>query len=556
MRSLPALVLACMFILPAFCYGEDIREAGLNKGIKNNEAYSYLLIRKADENSKESVHLLREAMNASPDLPAVYFRMAKESIAPSYMGLFQTVNYTIEGILAYARNFWWAFTLSGSLLFSIVLSLISAVTVIVLMRLPADIPLFAHDAAEVKYLLLLLVLLIALSAVSPLLFLAGMLFLSGIYMKRYDRIVVYIFLVFLLFSPLFFRAASVYLNAFSSAELKGAVEVNESKGNRYALAVLKDRESFPSVFSYALALKREGMYAEAVSEYKGLLQNHTDPRAHVNIGNSYVGLKNLESAAASYLKAAEIEPLPSAYYNLSQISRELFEFQKGNEYFKKALDLDREAVTGYRMIYSRHPNRIVVDETLGHTALWRIAMDDSGDVSTFGASVLPPAVISGSAVLLIFFYFLLNHTFSEKAYRCKRCSVVLCPRCENRLTWGSMCHSCYASLIKLDELEVKERVARLLSIHGHQKKRRSIMKVLSFILPGLSQIYAGNILAGFSFLWPFLFFLFLPVTNAVCAGGGVFYAHSFFTWAAFFLAAFIYVIANILTRQRIKKGWL
>ena len=108
----------------------------------------------------------------------------------------------------------------------------------------------------------------------------------------------------------------------------------------------------------------------------------------------------------------------------------------------------------------------------------------------------------------------------------------------------------------MDELEAKERVSKLLSIYGHQKKRRNIMIIFSFLLPGVSQIYAGKILAGVLFLWPFLFFLFIPVTNTVFAGAGLLFAHSFFTWAAIFFAAVIYIISNIITIQRIKKGWL
>ena len=65
----------------------------------------------------------------------------------------------------------------------------------------------------------------------------------------------------------------------------------------------------------------------------------------------------------------------------------------------------------------------------------------------------------------------------------------------------------------MDELEAKERVSKLLSIYEHQKKRRNIMKIFSFLMPGVSQIYAGKILVGVLFLWPFLFFLFIPVTN-------------------------------------------
>ena len=346
------------------------------------------------------------------------------------------------------------------------------------------------------------------------------------------------------------------MHALSSSPLKAIVEVNESKDNTYALTALKNSDDYPSLFSYALALKREGHYDEAVAVYQKLLQKRPDPKVYVNLGNCYVGLKNMEEAIASYLKALEIKPLASAYYNLSQISRENLDFQKGDEYFKQALAINRDAVTGYRSIYSRNPNRFVVDETLPFSELWDLALVNTGNASAFGTSVLPPSFLSGAALLLVMLNFLLNTVIREKAYRCKRCNTILCPRCEHRLTWGSMCQACYASIVKLDELEVKERVSRLLSIYEHQKRRRNIMKILSFLMPGVPQIYAGKILSGLLFLWPFLFFLILPFTNRIFAGGGLLFAHSFFTWAAIFFAGLIYIISNIITRQRIVKGWL
>ncbi|MFZ2197942.1 MAG: hypothetical protein WAV13_09435, partial [Thermodesulfovibrionales bacterium] len=232
------------------------------------------------------------------------------------------------------------------------------------------------------------------------------------------------------------------------------------------------------------------------------------------------------------------------------------DFTKGNEYFKLALKTNRDAVADYRSIYARNPNRFVADETLSSTELWGLAMSNTVKTSVFGTAVLSPAFISGSAIILIFLFFFLNTVIRSKAYRCKRCSAILCPRCEKHLTWGGLCQTCYASRVKMDELEAKERVSKLLSIYEHQKKRRNIMKIFSFLMPGVSQIYAGKILAGSLFLWPFLFFLFVPVANTMLAGAGLLYAHSFFTWAAVFFAAVIYIISNIITIKRIKKGWL
>jgi hypothetical protein len=101
-------------------------------------------------------------------------------------------------------------------------------SIIVTIRFPGDIQLLAHDIAEEKYLLFILVLLVFISIISPFLFLAGMLVLFGMYMRKFDRIVVYAFLAFLVFSPLLFKAASLFVHTLSSSEIK-IVEVNESK---------------------------------------------------------------------------------------------------------------------------------------------------------------------------------------------------------------------------------------------------------------------------------------------------------------------------------------
>ena len=556
MKHLLVIILLYLTALPGICAGEDIYETRLNSGLRSTEAYSYLLMEKAGKQGTESVQLLKEAVKMSPDLPPVYFALAKARFSPSSTGVFESVEYVIEGISAYTRNFWYAFTLAGSLFFCIVLSFVVAMAIITAARFPGDIKLFAHDLTEVKYLLSLLVLLVVISGISPLLFIAGMLVLLGIYMKKLDRVVVYLFLAFLVFSPLLFRTAALFVHALSSPQLKAVVAVNESKDNTYALTALKNYDDFPSLFSYALALKREGHYDEAIAAYQKLLGKRPDPRVYVNLGNCYAGAKKMEEALASYRKAVEIKPLASVYYNLSQVSREKLDFQKGNEYFGQALDINRDAVAGYRSVYSRNPNRFVVDETLTFPELWDLALKNTGTASSFGASALPPFILSGVALLLIMLYFLLNTFMRERAYRCKRCSTILCPRCEYRLTWGSMCQACYASIVKPEELEVKERVSRLLSIYEHQKRRRNVMKVLSFLMPGVPQIYAGRILSGFLFLWPFLFCVILLFTNRIFTGGGTFFSHSFFTWAAVFFAALIYIFSIIITIQRIVKGWL
>jgi tetratricopeptide (TPR) repeat protein len=275
----------------------------------------------------------------------------------------------------------------------------------------------------------------------------------------------------------------------------------------------------------------------------------------VNLGNAYVGKNNMEEAGKSYLTAVSIRPLASAYYNLSEISRERFAFEKGDEYYKKAVEIDRYAVSSYQMIYGRNPNRFVVDETISFPALWDLAKKHSGKTSTFGFVSLPGWGASLAAFCLIFAFYFLNSHSKNKAYRCKRCNTIFCPRCEKHIMWGQMCPKCFGSLIKLEEIEVKERVARLLSIYAHQNRRRAMMKALSFIMPGSSQIFGGKILFGLLFMWPFLFFLIFPAANTLLTSGTMI-SHWVLNSASLLFAFILYVFSNIFTRQRITKGWL
>jgi tetratricopeptide (TPR) repeat protein len=561
-------VASCLLILlviaPSLSYGDEYYESQLNKGIRNSDTYAYLLIARASADKENALPLLQEALTSAPDLPAVYFALAKATFSFSAAGILDSVDYIVRGIDTYGRNFWWSFTIAGSLFFSLVFSFVLAVCLILVVRLFPDVPLLSHDMGETAWKSLLPLAAVVLSAASPLLFLGSLAVLIGFYMKRYSRIVVYMFLLFLLFFPLLSKTALRYLNGASSGNLKAIVSVNEAENNGYALTTLQNGNDFASMFSYALALKREGHFEEAIDVYKRLLQKGEDQRVYVNLGNCYVGryhfdetkTADLEDAVKYYSASLRIKPLASAYYNLSQVSREMLDFTKGEEYFRSALALDRAAVTGYRAVSGRTPNRFVVDETLKPSEFWDYALQLPERISSLGVAVVPPPVVSLGALLLGMVFYVMNSKVRARAYRCRKCNKILCEKCEKRVVWGQMCPECYASLIKLEDMDVRERVARLLSIYDQQRRHRTFLKVLSFFLPGLPQAYAGRILVGFFFLWPFLFLLLLPGIIVLVVPDSHLVSHGFIRWASLCLAGILYVVFHVITRKRIAKGWL
>jgi heme exporter protein D len=151
---------------------------------------------------------------------------------------------------------------------------------------------------------------------------------------------------------------------------------------------------------------------------------------------------------------------------------------------------------------------------------------------------------------------LLNKKFKNRAYRCSKCGQILCIHCESRILWGRMCSQCYRSLIKLDELDAKERITKLLAVYEYQKRRRNFLKFMSFIIPGSCQIYTGNILYGLLFLWPFLFFLFIPFLNSFFVMEMSNFSHVWLNYISIYLMVVVYFISNVITRRRLAKGWL
>jgi tetratricopeptide (TPR) repeat protein len=565
MKKLLVAALLCLFILPPVSSADNFYESQLNRGISNSTAYSYLLIEQSRQHGARSEEILQKARAYSPDLPAVYFALSRASFSLSGAGILKSVDYIVQGIAAYSRNFWWSFTLTTSLFFSLVLSFLLSIVIVIVMRLFTDIPLLSHDFTEGNLHGGILTGFVLVSLLGPFFLLAGFMLLLGLYMKKTDKMVVYLFLIFLLCSPIVVNSASRLVGAYTSGSVRSVVDVNDSQGNGYAMMALKNAEDFVPLFSYALALKREGRYEEAIAAYKKLLQTGEHPRAYVNLGNCYVGLglndqqhgkDYLEEAVKNYRTAVHKLPLASAYYNLSEISREMLDFTRGDEYFRSAVAIDRAAVSGYRALYSRNPNRVVADETLPADRLWEYIWGRPYKVLTFGLTRIPPVMLPIFSLFLLVFFYVADKRLHRRAYRCRKCAAILCPKCEKGLLWGQMCPQCYGSLIKLDELDARERVSRLLRIYAKQRRRRTILKVLSYILPGSPQIFAGKIVKGFLLLWSFLFFLIVPGMNSIFVPNNTLVSHGFFSCAAIYLAVVLFFVANYITRKRISRGWL
>lgn len=264
----------------------------------------------------------------------------------------------------------------------------------------------------------------------------------------------------------------------------------------------------------------------------------------------------MKRAKKFYEKSIELTSRVSALYNLSQVSRKTRDFTKGEEYFLSAQKRDREAVSRFQEVWSRNPNRFVIDEVLPLSVLLKYAYDITASVSTMGLSALPPSMMPVIALFFGVIFYILEARIKSRAFRCKKCGTILCNRCEKHLLWGQMCPKCFSSLVKLSELDAKERIARLQTVYDYQIQGRRVLTILFFILPGAAHIYGGNVLKGLFFLWPFLFLLSIIIISPLFVVGMSYFSHFWLRWIALLLLIIVYVTSIIVVRRRLARGWL
>lgn len=558
MKKFSLVVFLSVLFFPFLSIGRDFCEEQLDRGIRNSEAYSYFLTEKSRANPSQKEEMLRKALRCSPDLPAVYFELAKANFSLFGGKMYKAYDYMLGGIEAYKRNFWWTFTLVGSLFLGLIISFVFSMFIILIIRIMRDLPLLTHDIMERKNRMLLLLIVIISAFAGPLLLIGGILVVLGLYLKKADRSVVYLYILFLLLSPWLLKASSIVFKIPSSSILKAVVEVNESRDNRYALSVLSNSKDEAVLSSYALALRRQGYYDEAIEIYNRLITRNPEAAFYNNLANCYVAKADLEKAIEFYQRSIQIKPLVSAYYNMSQVLRRTLHLVKGEEYFLYAQKMDPDAIVDFQEVFSRNPNRLVVDEILPMSAIWEYSYsrEKTAGVSAFGLSILPPNWLPVLAVLIGALFYVLNKRMRARAYRCKKCGAIVCNKCVRRVLWGNMCLQCYKSLIKLHELDARERINRLKTVYDYQMRRRRILSVLSFLLPGSAYIYAGFVFKGFLMLWLFLFLLTAFMISSIFVIGMPYFPHLWLNWSAPFLLVLVFLVSNIITQRRLAKRWL
>jgi tetratricopeptide (TPR) repeat protein len=523
------------------------REEALDMGLSNDDAYAYSLKKKAADGTGDAVALLEEALENAPDSPGFYFSLA----GAKFPSVTKSVELFVEGVKAYGRSFWWKTSILTLVIEALLFSIAIALTLVALIRLPRDLSLLTHNINEKKALLILPLIVFPMALLGPLPFVAGVLMLVSIYMKRASKAVAILALLLVALSPVW-TVALGKLVSVSNPTVRAVVDVNEGRDNSLALVTLAGKEDFASRFSYAIALKRTGRAEAAAEIFQALIDERADYRLYNNLANAYVAMDRRDLAKAAYLKSIEKGESVINLYNLSQIYRDELDFESGDKYFKQAQALNTEMVSQYAARSSSHYNRLVIDETLTFSEIKKMALTSNvtNSVRGFPNGTIIPAALAGFLILLSL---LSGKLVSKRAFRCKNCGRVACLDCAEN---DKICMDCKGKMAEDSDTSPKARVKRMLHANKQKERQMAVIRGLSFTPPGIAQIYSGRVFSGFVYLWFFSFSVLIIVLNPFMSTGLAGCDHSWIKFVVIPLVLFVYYISIMTTNRRLDRGWL
>ncbi len=545
----------------------ELSEYRAEHGLKNLEPHSIYLLRKGikaykEKRKKEAILYFGQAIELSPDLPAPYLYLAKINFSISPKGLYSASAYLFKALIAVKNNFWWLLQSLGIFFITLLSAVYISMFVLLIIIACSKFQLYIHDIIEDKKKLIFLLPSLVLALFGPIFVLIGFMFPFLPYLKKKEKDLLYTVIgtsiLIILILPLY----SSFLSASQDRTLKEIVKINEGIYTGESSKLSVKANSYESVFAYALYLKRNGRYKEAISLYKELLKQGENAKIYNNIANCYIGLGMHELATENYNKALKLKGMASTYYNLSQQYREVFKFDDAEKYYQAAVKIDSNKVDFYNTVKGVSVNRFVMDETLSTRELlnfgFRKSTNDKPKISLSGVFSFTNRILSiFLLVLLIAGIYFFDRYFSYGAYKCRRCGKIFCSNCERRLSHDDVCIKCFRTLVEVSELGPKDRIGRILDIQRYREKKNNRLKILTLLFPGSGHIYFGWSLKGLMIMLSFTFFLssvffwnYMPVPLSMNE------TVSFFSGASIIGLLFVYgiVAQNIL--RRTPRKWL
>ncbi len=433
---------------------------------------------------------LTDRMTSSPE---VHFFMSQKAD-----GLISSVKYYVKGFLLLQNSPWYFLNTIWFVLAAVALALGLVIFSVSAVNLIEVHPVISHSVKENNLMASLLVVpLVGLAGVKYLLL--AMIVLAFSFARGGRKGFGPFLLILLLLSVLGLSFVINSVSYCSTKQFRQIVDVNTGYQLTPAES-LSNSQEFNERFSYILSLQLSGNFEEAVNGYRDLLDKRTDGRVLVNLGNCYFMLGQTEEARSAYEDAIKTGVKFTAYYNLSVLEREGLNFQKADEYFKKASELDIDRITSLKATGLYGP--LVLNEYLSSLEIARMGISNGlkGIISKNNLIFLVSVLLG---ILVVSF---LNRQ-SEEIKVCPKCGRVFCSKCEKVSRDRQICTLCFQTLVAIG-LPLEKRVAHLVASQHYRASRRRFLLIESFVFPWMvfTSQKAGS-LSGFILGGLFYFFL-------------------------------------------------
>jgi len=525
-----------IFCLYCCCISEaSLKEEGIL------EAKMYLLLKeaKAEEKPEKAIKLLEKAKIIYPNSPEIYFMLSKKTFSLNLKDISKSIKYMLKGFILYGKDFWYLYNTLGVLISAIVCSIFFMLTTTLVINLYFQIPLIVHNLSE-NPARLFMILLFLFSIFGIGYFFAVITFftfwqIKGKIKKLFPVILFSIFIMVILGN-----FVTKYLITGISPTIKAVVGINKGRSMMYNVT---SQDSFILAFSKAIRLQKTGKLEEAIDIYEKMLNRWKDPRVYINLANCYAIKGDLEIAESLYKKSIELNPLlASAYYNLSMLARESYDFKLASEYFEKAGKIDFNLT--FKPPY-------LINESITTKEMFNLFISKALE-GIFNIRIL--GLILFESLLIGLYYYMEKDKY--KVNKCPKCGKVYCIKCEEKTHKLQMCSECFKMTVS-PKVKPTKKIEYLLKIYKYQNKKRDILYIVSWFLPAVILEIGGKPFLGVSL--SFLLFMFLNITLlSLIFDFNLPFQHGI-NWIAiisflFFVIIYVYIIK--LQNKIFKKGIL
>jgi tetratricopeptide (TPR) repeat protein len=260
----------------------------------------------------------------------------------------------------------------------------------------------------------------------------------------------------------------------------------------------------------------EGNVQLAANSYRRSAELKDNAGAHVNIGNLHFLDNDVPAAISEYQRAEKLDPDSAiAFYNHSVASGEAFRFDEQARMLDQAkrIDANVERLATNQKIAMYRPSIAAAWDEAESIARLGPARTLFGNYAYFDplASAKNPltlgCLLAAAAAPLLY----LKRRRAGFAGACIKCGRTFCHRCKSSRESATYCTQCIHIYLKRDGVSLATKREKLDQVVDYQSGMTTRNKLFGAFVPGSGQLLEGRTIAGVIGVFLFLFFVALAL---------------------------------------------